>query len=59
VPESGAQAARDFLIEAELMPSASIAPMQRPNPAKILIGFIVGAAITTLIIFALLQLGAG
>ena len=59
VPETGAQPARDFLIQAEMMPSASVTPMNRPNPAKLLIGFIAGAAITTLIIFGLLQLGAG
>ncbi len=59
VPESGAQAARDFLIEADLMPSAGAEPLKRPNPVKLLAGFIAGAAITTLIIWLLVELGAG
>jgi hypothetical protein len=59
VPESGAQAARDFLIEADLMPSAGAEPMARPNPVKLLIGFVAGAALTTGIIWALFELGAG
>ena len=59
VPESGAEAAREFLIEADLMPSAAIEPMRRPNPAKLLAGFIGGAAVTTAVIWALVELGAG
>jgi hypothetical protein len=59
VPESGAQAARDFLIEADLMPSAAIEPMRPPNPAKLLAGFLGGAVITTLVIWAMIELGAG
>lgn len=59
VPESGAQAAREFLIEADLMPSAGVEPMRRPNPIKLLAGFLAGGALTTLIIWGLLELGAG
>jgi hypothetical protein len=59
VPESGAQVAREFLIEADLMPSAGVEPMKRPNPVKLLIGFLAGGAITTLIIWVMVELGAG
>jgi hypothetical protein len=59
VPESGAQAARDFLVEADLMPSAALEPMRRPNPAKIIAVFLAGAMLTTLVIWALMEMGAG
>ena len=59
VPESGAQAARDFLIEADLMPSASVEPMRRPNPVMLFAVVIGGGALTTLIIWVMLELGAG
>jgi hypothetical protein len=57
VPESGAAVARDFLVQADLMPSAEVEPMQRPNPVKLVIGFIGGAAITTFICWVLFQAG--
>jgi pimeloyl-ACP methyl ester carboxylesterase len=56
VPESGAEAAHDLLLDAELMPSASIQPMARPNAIKLLVAFVVGAAIATLIAWALVAL---
>lgn len=58
VPESGAEAARDFLIEVDLLPSAGVEPMRRPNPLKLGIVFVAGGALTTLIIWALFELGA-
>jgi len=56
VPESGAEAARDLLMAAELMPSASAEPLPRPNPLKLLVGFVAGAALTALIAWALIEL---
>jgi hypothetical protein len=56
VPESGAEAARDLLLAADLMPSASAEPLQRPNAAKLMVAFVGGAAITTLIAWALVEL---
>jgi pimeloyl-ACP methyl ester carboxylesterase len=56
VPESGAEAARDLLVEADLMPSASAEPMARPNAAKLLAAFVGGAALTSLICWGLIEL---
>jgi hypothetical protein len=58
VPESGAQAARDMLLAADLLPSAGAPQMARPNPVKILLLFILGGAFTALITWALLQIAA-
>jgi hypothetical protein len=58
VPESGADAARELLLAADMMPSASAQPMARPNAAKLLVAFVVGAAITALICWVLLELTA-
>ena len=58
VPESGAEAARDLLVAADLMPSATATPMARPNAAKLLVAFVGGAALTALICWALIELTA-
>ena len=55
VPESGAQAARDFLQEADLLPSASAEPMRRPNPVTLLVLFLGGGALTALVAWLLLE----
>ena len=55
VPESGAAAAREFLVRADMMPSAQVEPMRRPNPVKLVIGFVGGAAVATLICWLLFQ----
>jgi hypothetical protein len=54
VPESGADAARNLLHEAELLP-VGVEPY-RPNAAKLLAVVIGGGALTTLITWALIQL---
>jgi hypothetical protein len=56
VPESGAEAARDFLLAADLMPSAGATPMRRPNPVTLLVVFLGGGALTALIAWVLLDL---
>jgi hypothetical protein len=56
VPESGAEAARDLLMAAELMPSGDAPRYEGPNPLKLLIAFVIGATITTLIAWALITL---
>ena len=56
VPESGAQAARDVLLAAELLPSAAAAAMQQPNPIKLLAVVLGGGALTALIAWTLLEL---
>jgi hypothetical protein len=56
VPTSGADAARELLIAAEMMPSAQAEPMVRPNAAKLMAGFLGGAALTALICWALIEL---
>jgi hypothetical protein len=56
VPHSGADAARELLVAADLMPSASAQPMARPNAAKLLAGFLGGAAVTALICWVLIEL---
>jgi hypothetical protein len=56
VPESGAEAARDLLLAADLMPSASVQPYERPNAAKLLVAFVGGGAIAALIAWALIEL---
>ena len=55
VPESGAEAAREFLISADLMPSAQLAPMARPNPVTLLVLFLGGGALTALVAWLLLE----
>jgi hypothetical protein len=54
VPESGADAARDLLLAAELMPSGEPQPYQGPNPVKLLIAFVAACAIAALIAWALI-----
>ena len=56
VPESGAEAARDFLVEADLLPSAGATPMKRPNPLTLLAVFLGGGALTALVAWALIEL---
>ena len=56
VPESGAEAARDLLLAAELMPSASVPAYEGPNPVKLLVAFVVAGGIASLIAWALLEL---
>jgi hypothetical protein len=56
VPETGAEVARDLLVAADLMPSASAVPMARPNAVKLLVAFVGGAAITSLITWGLIEL---
>src|SRR4051794_1228690 len=58
VPESGAEAARDVLQAADLAPAPGADSFTRPNPIKLLVVFIGGAAITTLIIWGLIALTA-
>jgi hypothetical protein len=55
VPESGAQAARDMLLAADMLPSASVEPMAQPNALKLLVVFVAGCALTTLIAWVLLK----
>jgi hypothetical protein len=55
VPESGVEVARDMLMAADLLPSAGVAPMKRPDPVKLLVVFVAGGALTSLIAWALLQ----
>ena len=56
VPESGAEAARDLLLAAQMMPSASVEPYEGPNPAKLLIAFVGAGAIAALIAWVLIEL---
>ena len=56
VPESGAEAARDLLLDAQLMPSTSVQPYERPNPAKLLVAFVGAGAIAALIAWTLIEL---
>lgn len=56
VPESGAEAARDLLMAADLMPSASVQPMERPNAVKLLLAFFGAAAVAAFIAWALIEL---
>ena len=56
VPESGAQAARDVLLAAELLPSAAAPALQQPNPIKLLAVVLGGGALTALIAWGLLEL---
>ena len=58
VPESGAQAARDMLLEAELMPSAYAVPAARPNGFRLGAIFLGCAGIASLIAWGLMELGA-
>ena len=56
VPESGAEAARDLLLAADLMPSSTVAPYEGPNPAKLLVAFVAAGAIAALIAWGLIEL---
>jgi hypothetical protein len=56
VPEAGARAAREVLLQTDLAPSDRPAP--RPNPAKVAAAVLVGAGLTGLIAWAL-QSAAG
>jgi hypothetical protein len=56
VPESGAEAARDVLQAADLAPAPGADAFARPNPIKLLLLFVGGAALTTLIIWGLIAL---
>jgi hypothetical protein len=55
VPQSGAGAARDVLLAADLLPSAAFEPMKRPNPVTLLVLFLAGGGLTALIAWALLE----
>jgi pimeloyl-ACP methyl ester carboxylesterase len=55
VPQSGAEAAREFLLAADLLPSARATPMQRPNPVLLLVVFLGGGALTALLAWLLLE----
>jgi hypothetical protein len=57
VPESGAQAARDTLLEADLLPSAQVPAMKRPNATKLILAVLGGGGITALIAYVLVHLG--
>jgi hypothetical protein len=56
VPESGAEAARDLLLAADLMPSSTVPAYEGPNPAKLLVAFVAAAAVAALIAWALIEL---
>jgi hypothetical protein len=56
VPESGAEAARDLLMAADLMPSASMQAYRGPDPVKLLIAVVGGGALAALIAWALIEL---
>ncbi|MFL5903447.1 MAG: hypothetical protein ACJ76Q_06475 [Solirubrobacteraceae bacterium] len=56
VPESGADAARDLLLAADLMPSSAVAPYEGPNPVKLLVAFVAAGAIAALIAWTLIEL---
>lgn len=54
VPESGAEVARDLLLDADMAPQAGA--MDRPNPVKLLVWFVGAALVTTLICWSLIEL---
>ena len=54
VPESGAETARGLLEDAEMAPQAGA--MERPNPVKLLVFFVVAGLVTSLICWGLLEL---
>jgi hypothetical protein len=56
VPESGAEAARDLLLAADLMPSSTVPAYEGPNPAKLLVAFVAAGALAALIAWALIEL---
>ena len=57
VPQAGAPAARDVLLEADMAPQAGTAA--RPNPAKLAVVVTAGGALAALVAWLLLQLAAG
>jgi pimeloyl-ACP methyl ester carboxylesterase len=56
VPESGAEAARDLLMAAELAPTTPGQQLERPNAIKLLVAFVAAGAIAALIAWALIEL---
>ena len=58
VPESGAEAARDMLLDADLMPSAYAVPAERPNGFRLGAVFLGCAATASLICWGLIELTA-
>lgn len=54
VPESGAEVARDLLLEADM--AAQPGAMDRPNPVKLLAWFVAAALVTTVICWGLIEL---
>ena len=56
VPESGAEAARDLLLAADMMPSASVQPYEGPNALKLLVAFVGAGAVAALIAWGLIEL---
>jgi hypothetical protein len=57
VPESGARAALDTLLAADLLPAAGATPARRPNAIVLGVAFVAAAALAALIAWALLHLG--
>lgn len=56
VPVSGAHIAREVLLEAELAPTTSAAPVG-PNPALLVAAIVAGGALAALVAWLLLQTG--
>jgi hypothetical protein len=56
VPESGAEAARDTLLEADMLPPASALRAIRPNALKLIVAVLGGGGITALIAYVLVHL---
>jgi hypothetical protein len=56
VPESGVEAARDTLLDADLLPAYGAAGMLRPNAAKLIVAVLGGAGVTALIAWVLVHL---
>lgn len=54
VPESGADTARGLLRDADMAPQAGT--VQRPNPVKLLVIFVLAGAVTALICWTLIEL---
>lgn len=56
VPESGAEIARGLLHDADMAPQEGA--MERPDPVKLMLGFVVAGLVTTLICWGLIELAA-
>lgn len=58
VPEAGAEAAREVLLEADMAPQeASGAASRTPHPARLLAAILGGGAFTALVTWGLLEMG--